>query len=81
MIRSLLFSIMGTILIVLGIGFWVNDWFLHGYNWLWLAIPSFWVCMKGFSKLFRIFDVIVGVGIIVLIVYLSKNGLTLPSFS
>lgn len=81
MIRSLLFSLMGTILIVLGIGFWVNNWFLQGYNWLWLAVPSFWVCMKGFSKLFRIFDVVVGIGIIVLIVYLSKNGLTLPSFS
>ena len=78
MIRSILFSLMATTLIVLGIGFWVNNWFLHGYNWIWIAIPSFWVCIKGFSKLFRMFDIFVGIGIIVLIVYLSIHGCPIP---
>lgn len=80
MIRSLLFSILSTVLITLGIGFWVNNWFLEGYNWLWIAIPAFWISVKGFAKIFRIFDVVVGIGIIVLIVYLSKNGCSIPSF-
>ena len=79
MIRSLIFSIVGAALITLGVGYWVNGWFLQGYNWLWLAIPSLWVCFKIFSKIFRVFDIFVGIGIIVLIVYLSQHGIGVPS--
>ena len=80
MIRSLLFSVVGTLLIVLGVGFWVNNWFLQGYNWLWLAIPSFWLCYKGFSKIFRIMDVIILIGVIVLIIYVSQHGMDICPF-
>lgn len=80
MIRSLLFSLMGATLITLGIGFWVNNWFLHGYNWLWLAIPSFWLCYKGFSRIFKMLDIVIGIVIIIAIVYISQHGLTLPTF-
>lgn len=80
MIKSILFSIVGTALITLGIGFWVNDWFLHGYNWLWIAIPSFWVSYQIFSRLFKVLDIIIGIGIIVLIVILNKNGISFLPF-
>ena len=79
MIKSFLFSIVGAALITLGVGFWVNDWFLHGYNWLWLAIPSFWVSYQVFSRIFRILDIVIGIGIIVLIVILNKNGISFPT--
>ena len=79
MIRSLLLSVGATVLVVLGIGFFVNDWFLHGYNWVWIAIPTFWVSRKIFSKLFRILDIIVGIGVIVIILILQKNGINIPS--
>ena len=78
MIRSFLFSIIGAALITLGVGFWMNSWFLQGYNWLWLAIPSFWVCWQVFSRIFRILDIVIGIAIICLIVFLSKNGVSLP---
>ena len=76
MVRSLLFSIIGAALITLGVGFWVNGWFLEGYNWLWLAIPSAWVCFKLFSKIFKVFDIIILIGIIFLIVYISLHGVS-----
>ena len=78
MIKSFLFSIVGAALITLGVGFWMNSWFLQGYNWLWLAIPSFWVCWQVFSRIFRVLDIVIGIAIICLIVYMSKNGVTLP---
>lgn len=78
MIRSLLFSLMATVLVVLGIGFWVNNWFLQGYNWVWIAIPTFWVAMKSFSRLFKIMDIIIGILIIIIIVYISQHGCSLP---
>lgn len=78
MIKSFLFSIVGAALITLGVGFWVNDWFLNGYNWLWLAIPSFWVCYQAFSRIFRVLDIIIGILIICLIVFFSKNGVSIP---
>ena len=80
MIKSILFSIVGAALITLGVGFWVNNWFLQGYNWLWIAIPSLWVCYQAFSRIFRILDLVIGIGIIVLIVILHKNGVSFPSF-
>ncbi len=79
MIRSLIFSLMATVLITLGIGFWVNNWFLQGYNWLWIALPTFWVCVKGFSRIFKMFDIILVICIIILIVYVSQHGCGLPA--
>ena len=70
---------MATALIVLGIGFWVNNWFLQGYNWIWIAVPIYWVCMKGFSKLFKMMDLVIGILIIVLIIFISQHGCSLPS--
>jgi hypothetical protein len=80
MIKSFIFSALGTALIVLGIGFWVNNWFLQGYNWLWIAIPSFWVCWQVFSRLFKVLDILIGIGIIALIVILHNNGIGFPTF-
>lgn len=79
MIKSVLFSTVATALIVLGIGNYVNDWFLHGYNWLWIAIPSFWLSYKVFSRIFRVLDIVILIGIISLIVYFSCNGVSVPS--
>lgn len=79
MIRSLLFSIIGAVLITLGVGFWLNNWFLEGFNWVWIALPSFLLCHKIFSKIFRILDIIILVGIIALIVYMSQHGVGFPS--
>lgn len=78
MIKSILLSIIATALITFGVGFYVNDWFLNGYNWLWLAIPSFWVSYQIFSRLFRILDIIIGIVILVVIIILKKNGINLP---
>lgn len=79
MVRSILFSIISTALITLAVGFWVNNWFLNGYNWLWLAIPSFWVSYQVFSKLFRVLDIIIGIAIIAVIVILKVNGFNFPT--
>ena len=79
MIKSILFSTVGAALITLGVGFWVNDWFLQGYNWLWLALPSFWVSYQIFSRIFRILDIIIGIAIIALIIILNKNGISFPT--
>ena len=79
MIRSFLFSIVGAALITLGVGFWVNGWFLQGYNWLWLLIPSFWVCWQLFSRIFRVLDIVIGILIICAIIFLSQHGLSLHS--
>jgi len=78
MIKSILFSAVAAALITLGVGFFVNNWFLNGYNWLWLAIPSFWVSYQVFSRLFRILDIIIGIVIIAVIVILKMNGINLP---
>ena len=79
MIKSILFSAISAALITLGVGFYVNNWFLSGYNWLWLAVPSFWVSYQVFSRLFRILDIIIGIIIIAVIIILRKNGINFPS--
>ena len=79
MIRSLIFSIVCTILIVFGVGYWVNGWFLQGFNWLWIAIPAFILSYKLFGRIFRILDIVVLVGIIILIICLSQHGGVIPS--
>ena len=81
MIKSIIASILLTVAIVFGVGFWVNNWFLQGYNWLWLAIPSLWVSYQVFSRLFKVLDILIGIGIIVLIVTLKNNGFNLPFIS
>lgn len=78
MIKSFIFSITGAALLTLGIGFWINNWFLQNYNWLWIAIPSFWVCWQIFSRIFRILDIIIGLLVICAIIYFSKGGITIP---
>ncbi|GEM_PF-4048262 len=79
MIKSLLFSIVTTALVVLGVGNYVNGWFLHGYNWLWLAIPTFWLAYKLFSRVFKVLDMIILLVIIIAIIYLKVNGIGVPS--
>lgn len=79
MIKSILFSAAGAALITFGIGFYVNNWFLSGYNWLWIAVPSFWLSYQVFSRLFKVLDIIIGVLIIAVIVILKLNGINLPS--
>lgn len=79
MIKSTLFSVISAALITLSIGFFVNNWFLHGYNWLWIAIPSLWVSYQIFSRIFRVLDIIIGIGIIVLIIFLHSKGISFPS--
>lgn len=81
MIKSIIASILLTVAIVFGVGFWVNNWFLQGYNWLWVAIPSLWVSYQVFSRLFKVLDILIGIGIIVLIVTLKNNGFNLPFIS
>lgn len=81
MIKSIIASILLTVAIVFGVGFWVNNWFLQGYNWLWVAIPSLWVSYQVFSRLFKVLDILIGIGIIVLIVALKTNGVNLPFIS
>ena len=78
MIKSFLFSTVGAALITLAVGFWVNNWFLQGYNWLWLAIPSYWVCWQVFSRIFRVLDIVIGIAIICAIVFFSQNGISFP---
>jgi hypothetical protein len=80
MIKSIIFSLLATVLIVFGIGFYVNNWFLQGYNWLWIAIPSLWVSYQVFSRLFKVIDIIIGILIIAIIVILKLNGINLPTF-
>jgi len=80
MIKSVLFSIIAAALITLSIGFFVNNWFLNGYNWLWIAIPSVWVSYQIFSRIFRVLDIIIGIAIIALIVFLNSKGISFPSF-
>ena len=79
MIKSVLFSAVTTALIVLGIGNYVNNWFLNGYNWLWLAIPSFWLAYKLYSRIFRILDIVILTAIIIAIIYFSQHGIGVPS--
>jgi len=79
MIKSVLFSAVTAALIVLLVGNYANEWFLHGYNWLWLAIPSFWLAYKAFSRIFRILDIIILVAIIIAIIYFSQHGIGVPS--
>ena len=81
MIKSIIASILLTVAIVFGVGFWVNNWFLQGYNWLWLAIPSLWVSYQVFSRLFKVLDILIGIGIIVIIVALKNHGVNLPFIS
>lgn len=79
MIKSILFSALGAALITFGVGFWVNSWFLDGYNWLWLAIPSFCLSYQIFSRLFKVLDILIGIVIIAVIVVLKTNGINLPT--
>lgn len=72
MLKSLLFSALVAALVVFGVGLYVNSWFLNGYNWLWLAVPSFWVGYQLFSRLFKVLDIVIGIAIIVAIVYFCK---------
>ena len=78
MFKSIIMSILATALIVFGVGYWVNGWFLQGYNWLWLAIPSLWVCQQIFLRFFKVVDMLIGIAVIVLIVALKMNGVNLP---
>jgi len=78
MIRSLLFSLIATILVTIIVCVWVNTWFAHGYNWLWIAIPTFWVSKQIFSRIFRLLDIIIGIAIISVITFFSGHGITLP---
>ena len=79
MIKRILFSALGAALITFGVGFWVNGWILEGYNWLWLAIPSFWLSYQIFSRLFKVLDILIGIVIIDVIVILKTNGISFPT--
>ncbi|MCM1266254.1 MAG: hypothetical protein NC200_08660 [Candidatus Gastranaerophilales bacterium] len=79
MIKSILFSALGAALITFGVGFYVNSWFLADYNWLWLAIPAFWLSYQIFSRLFKVLDILIGIVIIAVIVILKTNGINLPT--
>ena len=72
MIKTVLFSAVASALVVFGVGMYVNSWFLNGYNWLWLAIPTFWVAYQIFSRLFKVLDIIIGIAIIIAIIYFCK---------
>ena len=78
MIKSIIVSIIATTAIVFGVGYWVNGWFLQGYNWLWIAIPSLWVTYQIFLRFFKVLDILIGIGIIMAIVMLKTNGFNLP---
>ena len=78
MIKSIIVSILATTAIVFGVGYWVNGWFLQGYNWLWIAIPSLWVTYQIFLRFFKVLDILVGIGIIIAIITLKMNGVNLP---
>ncbi|MBR3889542.1 hypothetical protein IKJ53_03415 [bacterium] len=78
MIKSIIVSILATTAIVFGVGYWVNGWFLQGYNWLWIAIPSLWVTYQIFLRFFKVLDILIGIGIIVAIIMLKMNGFNLP---
>lgn len=78
MIKSIIVSILATVAIVYGVGYWVNGWFLQGYNWLWIAIPSLWVTYQIFLRLFKVLDILIGIAIITAIVMLKTNGFNLP---
>ena len=79
MIKSVIFSAVTAALVVLGVGNYVHGWFLQGYNWLWLAIPSFWLAYKAFSKIFKVLDIILLIAIIILIIYMNQHGIGVPS--
>lgn len=78
MIKSIIVSILATTAIVFGVGYWVNGWFLQGYNWLWIAIPSLWVTYQIFLRFFKVLDILIGIGIIIAIITLKMNGVNLP---
>lgn len=78
MVKSVILSILTTVLVVFGIGFWVNGWFLQGYNWLWIAIPTLWVSYQIYLRFFKVLDILIGIAIIVAIVMLKINGVNLP---
>ncbi len=78
MVKSILLSILATALIIFGVGYWVNGWFLQGYNWLWIAIPSLWVCYQIFLRFFKVLDILIGIAVVVTIVMLKVNGVNLP---
>ena len=78
MIKSIIFSTVATALIVIGVGNYINGWFLQGYNWLWLAIPTFWLTYKAFSRIFKVLDIVILILIIALIIYLNQHGV-IPS--
>lgn len=80
MIKSILFSVIAAALITLSVGFFVNNWFLDGFNWVWIAVPSVWVSYQIFSRIFRILDIIIGIAIIALIIFLNSKGISFPSF-
>lgn len=79
MIKSILFSAISAALITLCAGFFINHWFLNDYNWLWIAVPSFWVAYQVFSRLFKILDIVIGIAIITVIIILRVKGINFPS--
>jgi hypothetical protein len=78
MIKSIILSILTSAIIVFAVGFWVNGWFLQGYNWLWLAIPSLWVSYQIYLRFFKVLDILIGLAIIIAIILLKVNGINLP---